>query len=51
MNESSDSSTDRRNGKVSRLLADYGFITADDFPDQDLYFKTSWFRGSPALAV
>ncbi len=41
----------RKIGKVTRLLSDYGFISADDAPDQDLYFKVSWFRGSPPLAV
>lgn len=40
----------RRIGKVTRVLADYGFVSADDAPDRDIYFKPSWFRGSPALA-
>ena len=30
---------------------DYGFVSADDAPDQDLYFKMSWFRGSSPLLV
>jgi hypothetical protein len=49
MSEISNPGTDRKTGKVTRLLADYGFASADDAPDQDLYFKTSWFRDSPPL--
>jgi len=41
-------STDRRTGKVVRLLHDYGFISVEGIP-QDIYFKPSWFRGSPPL--
>ncbi len=40
---------DRKTGTVDRVLGDYGFISCDEFPDQDLYFKASWFRGSPPL--
>jgi hypothetical protein len=43
--------SDRKIGKVTRVLSDYGFISPDDDPDQDLYFKLSWFRGSPPLAA
>lgn len=39
----------RHSGKIARLLEEYGFITSDEFPGQDLYFKVSWFRGSPPL--
>jgi hypothetical protein len=40
--------SDRKAGTVTRVLGDYGFISCGDFPD-DLYFKTSWYRGSPPL--
>jgi cold shock CspA family protein len=40
---------DRKTGKVVRLLEEFGFISCDDLPGQDVYFKTSWFRGSPPL--
>ena len=40
---------DRKSGTVDRVLGDYGFISSDELPDQDLYFKASWFRGSPPL--
>jgi hypothetical protein len=36
-------------GKATRFLVDYGFVSADDAPDQDLYFKMSWLRGFPPL--
>ena len=42
-------SGDRKTGKVVRVLGDYGFISSDEIPDQDIYFKASWFRGSPPL--
>lgn len=42
---------ERKIGKVTRIIGDYGFISDDLFPDQDLYFKASWFRGTPPLAV
>ncbi len=40
---------DRKTGTVSRVLRDYGFISSEEFPERDVYFKTSWFRGSPPL--
>lgn len=40
---------DRKTGKVVRVLGDYGFVACTDVPDQDLYFKNSWFRGNPPL--
>ncbi len=40
---------DRKTGTVDRVLGDYGFFSSEEFPDQDLYFKASWFRGSPPL--
>lgn len=40
----------RVTGKVARLVRDYGFIVGDDKPEQDYYFKQSWYRGSPPLA-
>ena len=36
-------------GTVTSVFKDYGFIAADDISDQDVYFKPSWFRGSPPL--
>src|SRR4051812_25113204 len=40
---------EEKTGRVARVVGDYGFIACDEFPNQDLYFKTSWFRGSPPL--
>jgi cold shock CspA family protein len=40
---------DRKTGKVTRIGADFGFITANDSPDENLYFKTSWFQGNSPL--
>jgi Domain of unknown function (DUF3825) len=40
---------DRKIGTVARIFGEYGFISSEDSPDQDLYFKASWFRGSPPL--
>jgi hypothetical protein len=40
---------DRKTGKVARVLGEYGFISCDDLPEQDIYYKASWFRGSPPL--
>jgi len=40
---------DRKIGTVIRVLGDYGFISSEEFQDQELYFKASWFRGSPPL--
>jgi len=51
MSDISDRSVERKLGKVTRLLRDYGFISADDLPGHDVYFKTSWFRGSPPVAI
>ena len=41
---------ERQTGTVSRVMGDYGFVSCETIP-QDLYFKTSWFRGSPELRV
>ncbi len=41
-------STDRKIGKVVRVLHDYGFISVEGI-SEDIYFKPSWFRGSPPL--
>jgi hypothetical protein len=51
MTDFSNAAPERKIGKVTRVLGDYGFVSADDAPDQDVYFKTSWFRGSPASTV
>ena len=40
---------DRKTGRVVRVLGDYGFVACDEVPDEDLYFKTSWFRGDSPL--
>jgi len=40
----------RSTGKVLRIRGDYGFVTSDEFPGQELSFKLSWFRGATALA-
>lgn len=40
---------DRKTGKVDRLCGAFGFIVSDDVPGQEIYFKTSWFCGRPAL--
>jgi len=40
---------DRKGGKVDRIGNDFGFIASDQVPGQAIYFKTSWFRGNPAL--
>jgi hypothetical protein len=40
---------DRKVGTVTRVLGDYGFISCEELAEQDLYFKASWFRGSPPL--
>ncbi len=45
----SNNDTRRTTGKVVRVLKDYGFISSETMPDQDLYFKTSWFQGAPPL--
>lgn len=42
---------DRKSGKIVRVAStgEYGFIASGAVPDQDVYYKSSWFRGSPAL--
>lgn len=40
---------DRHSGTVLRVLRDYGFISADDISESDIYFKPAWYRGSPPL--
>src|SRR5688500_6670215 len=40
---------DRKRGKVVRVLRDYGFISCEEIPEKELYFKTAWFRGTPPL--
>jgi hypothetical protein len=42
-------SSERKTGKVVQVFGDYGFIACEDVPDQDFYFKTSWYRGYPPL--
>lgn len=51
MAESSGVSRVRMTGKVTRVLAEYGFVVSDDLPQQDVYFRNSWFRGVPPLRV
>ena len=43
------STQERRVREVIRILGNYGFISCDDIPGQNLYFKTSWLRESPPL--
>src|SRR5919109_1618989 len=43
------SQSDRVKGQVVRVLRDYGFIRCDDLGEQEVYFKPSWFYGSPPL--
>ena len=40
---------ERHAGKVIRVLRDYGFVSADDIPEPDVYFKPAWYRGSSPL--
>ena len=40
---------DRKRGKVVRVLRDYGFISCEEIPEKELYFKTAWFRGTDAF--
>ena len=42
-------SDDRRSGKVVRLIQDHGFISSDEVPDREIYFKAAWFKGSSLL--
>lgn len=42
-------SPDQKTGKVTRIMGEYGFIASPDVADQDVYFKSSWFRDSPPL--
>ena len=44
-----DPSDDLKSGKVVRLLPSYGFISSEEIPDSEIYFKPSWFRGSRPL--
>jgi hypothetical protein len=39
---------DRKTGKVTRVLRDYGFISCPEV-DKEVYFKAAWFRGNPPL--
>lgn len=41
--------SDRKTGKVTRIGTEFGFIAANDSPDEGLYFRTSWFQGNPPL--
>ena len=38
-------------GTVARLHTTYGFVTCPEMPEQDIYFKASWFQGDPPLQV
>jgi hypothetical protein len=40
---------DRKSGRVDRIGSDFGFIASDEVAGPGIYFKTSWFRGTPAL--
>src|SRR5688572_26007613 len=49
MNPPTEGDRARKNGKVARLRDDFGFISSDELPGKDIYFKASWFRGNPPL--
>lgn len=40
---------ERKTGTVVRVLGEYGFVSSEEVPEHELYFKASWFRGSPPL--
>lgn len=40
---------ERSSGKVQRVGLEFGFISCDKLPGKDVYFKVSWFHGSPPL--
>ncbi len=42
---------ERKTGRVTRVGAEFGFVRCDELGGQDIYFKTSWFRGAPPLQV
>jgi len=44
------SGSERHEGRVSKLVRDFGFIQSAVAPGRDIYFHTSWFRGDPPLA-
>jgi cold shock CspA family protein len=50
MSESPYPGTDRKTGTIARVFREYGFISTEEFPDQDVYFKISWLDESPAPA-
>src|SRR5260370_632992 len=39
----------KKRGKVLRVLGDYGFLSNEETPGRDVYFKPQWFRGNPPL--
>ena len=39
----------KQKGKVLRVLGDYGFLSNEETPGRDVYFKAQWFRGNPPL--
>lgn len=41
----------RKTGRVLRIFDDYGFVSCDDLPGKDVYFRLLWFKGTPPLQV
>ena len=37
---------DRREGRVVRMLGDFGFVSCPDIAGDDIYFKREWFQGT-----
>lgn len=42
-------SSTRLEGRVVKIVRDYGFIQSTSAPGRDVYFHSSWFRGAPIL--
>jgi hypothetical protein len=49
MTQENESGGIKTKGKVLRVLGDYGFLSNEDMPGRDVYFKAQWFRGNPPL--
>jgi hypothetical protein len=39
----------RKQGRVTRIGTEFGFIESAGFPGESLYFKRTWFKGNPPL--
>ena len=49
MTQQNEEGGNKTKGKVLRVLGDYGFLSNEDTPGRDAYFKAQWFRGNPPL--